>query len=232
MPVVFEKLSLQFLKSLAKNNNRDWFLEHKDAYLKALANTLYFFDELIVKINIHDHIQTQSGKESIYRIYNDVRFSKDKTPYNPRFAGYIKRQKPELRGGYTLWITPGHSRVRCGFSYPNPADLKRIRLDISDHYIEWRKLLNKKSIQNTFGKMKGEKVKIAPQGFPKDHPAIDLLRYKQFWFEHPFTDREVLAPDFLDNVNKSFKAIRPFFDYMSEILTTDLNGESIFLPKK
>ena len=75
--------------------------------------------------------------------------------------------------------------------------------------------------------MKGEKVKTAPRGFEKDHPAIDLLRFKQYWFEHTFTDKEVLAPDFANNVSKVFRSIRPLFDYMSDVLTTDLNGESI-----
>ena len=227
MQVVFEKSSFQFLKNLSKNNDRDWFLENKDTYLKAQANALLFFDALIMKMNTHDAIQTTSGKEALYRIYNDVRFSKDKSPYNPRFAGYLKRQKPELRGGYTLWIAPGNSRLRCGFSYPNPEDLKRIRFDISHNYLEWKKLLNVKSIKNTFGEMQGDKVKTAPKGFPKDDPAIDLLRYKQFWFEHRFTDKEVIDPDFLNTVNKTFKAIRPFFDYLSEVLTTDINGESL-----
>ncbi len=227
MQVGFEKSSLQFLKNLSKNNDRDWFLKNKGTYLKAQANALLFFDTLIVKMNVHDAIQTTSGKEALFRIYNDVRFSKDKSPYNPRFAGYLKRQKPELRGGYTLWITPGNSRLRCGFSYPNPEDLKRIRLDISHNYTDWKKLLNVKSIKNTFGEMQGDKVKTAPKGFSKDDPAIDLLRYKQFWFEHRFTDSEVIDPDFLNNVNKTFKAIRPFFDYMSDVLTTDMNGESL-----
>jgi uncharacterized protein (DUF2461 family) len=76
--------------------------------------------------------------------------------------------------------------------------------------------------------MKGEQVKTTPKGFPKDHPAIDLLRYKQYWFEHSFTDKEVLADDFLINVNKTFKSIRPFFDYMSDVLTTNLDGEPLF----
>jgi uncharacterized protein (DUF2461 family) len=75
--------------------------------------------------------------------------------------------------------------------------------------------------------MLGEQVMTAPKGFPKEHPAIDLLRYKQFWFEHHFTDAQVVAPDFLSQVDKKFKAIRPFFDYMSEVLTTNLNGETI-----
>ena len=132
-----------------------------------------------------------------------------------------------LRGGYFIWIGPGSSRVACGFSYPNPADLKRIRLDISDNYAEWNKLLSLKSIRTNFGKMQGAQVKTSPRGFSIDHPAIELLRFKQYWFEHLFSDQEVLATDFLAIVNNKFKSIRPFFDYMSEVLTTDLNGELI-----
>ncbi|MBL7852655.1 MAG: DUF2461 domain-containing protein [Cyclobacteriaceae bacterium] len=219
--------TLQFLKKLSKNNDRDWFQGHKEEYLLALANAEGFFDSLIRVMNTHDDIETPSGKKALYRIYNDVRFSDDKTPYNPRFAGHLKRRKPQLRGGYYLWIKPGDSKLGCGFAYPDPADLKRIRVDILHNYKEWRRLLNAKPVRSYFGSMEGDQVKTAPQGFPKDHPAIDLLRYKQFWFEHPFSDKEVTSAGFLKEVNKVFRSIRPLFDYMSEVLTTDENGESV-----
>lgn len=224
---IIHKSSLEFLKKLAHNNNREWFNENKDSYLHTKENLEQFVDGLIAKMSGHDQIETLSGKKSLYRIYNDVRFSKDKSPYNPRFAGYLKRIKPNLRGGYYYWIRPGNSRVGCGFTYPNPEDLKRIRLDIADNYKDWNRLLNSKSIKNTFGAMQGERVKTTPKGFDKDHPAIELLRFKQFWFECSFTDKEVLDKNFVNVVNKTFKAIRPFFDYVSYVLTTDLNGESI-----
>ncbi len=224
---IIHKSSLEFLKKLAHNNNREWFNENKDSYILAKENLEQFVDGLIAKMSSHDQIETPSGKKSLYRIYNDVRFSKDKSPYNPRFAGYLKRTKPNLRGGYYYWIRPGNSRVGCGFTYPNSEDLKRIRLDIADNYKDWNRLLNSKTIKNTFGTMQGERVKTTPKGFSKDHPAIDLLRYKQFWFERSFTDKEVLDKNFVNEVNKTFKAIRPFFDYVSYVLTTDLNGESI-----
>jgi uncharacterized protein (TIGR02453 family) len=223
-----QKATCQFLKALEQNNNRDWFNAHKQQYLIALNDVEAFVDNLITKMNTHDQIETVSGKKSLYRIYNDVRFSKDKSPYNPRFAGYLKRTKPMLRGGYYFWIKPGGMRVACGFAYPNPEDLKRIRLDIVRNDGDWKKILNLRSIKSNFGEMKGEQVKTTPKGFPKDHPAIDLLRYKQYWFEHSFTDKEVLADDFLINVNKTFKSIRPFFDYMSDVLTTNLDGEPLF----
>ena len=221
---MIEKSTFQFLKNLLKNNNREWFLKNKDKYLIAQANAQQFFDALIKKMNEHDRIQTVSGKEALYRIYNDVRFSKDKTPYNPRFAGNLRRQKPELRGGYYVWIKPDNCRIGCGFTYPNAEDLLRIRKDISINYTDWKKILNAKALKNTFGEMQGEKVKTAPKRFPKDHPAIKLLRYKQFWFERSFSNAEVLSPSFLKEVDTSFRKIRPFFNYMSEVLTTTTNG--------
>jgi uncharacterized protein (TIGR02453 family) len=224
---IIQKSTLQFLKNLSANNDRDWFNANKGHYIKARENAEQFFDQLIAKMNTHDQLSTPSGKKSLYRIYNDVRFSKDKSPYNPRFAGYLKRIKPMLRGGYYLWIRPGSSRAGCGFVYPNPEDHQRIRLDILHNYEDWHKLLKLKSIKTTFGGMQGDQLKTAPKGFPKDHPAIDLLRYKQYWFECSFTDKEVLADDFLNHVNKVFKSIRPFFDYMSYVLTTDENGEAL-----
>lgn len=225
--IAIQKSTLDFLKSLSKNNNRDWFNSNKSRYHGALENTVTFFDALIERMNLHDQIETPSGKKALYRIYNDVRFAKDNTPYNPRFAGHLKRRKPALRGGYYLWIKPGASRIGCGFTYPNPDDLKRIRMDILDNHKEWNTLLRSKAIRANFGEMLGDQVKTVPRGFPPDHPGISLLRYKQFWFEHSFTDKDVLSKDFASQVSKTFKSIRPFFDYLSEVLTTDLNGESI-----
>jgi uncharacterized protein (TIGR02453 family) len=224
-----QKSTFTFLQQLAINNDRDWFNEHRDQFERAKLNAETFMDALIAKMNVHDQIDTPSGKKSLYRIYNDVRFSKDKSPYNPRFFGYIKRIKPMLRGGYYIWLKPGgHSRVGCGLASPNPDDLKRIREDISLNYDDWKKLLKTKSIISTFGGLNGTQLRTAPRGFSPDDPSIELLRFKRYWFEHTFTDREVLSPDFVTLVNKTFKSIRPFFDYVSNVLTTDSNGESMF----
>lgn len=224
---IIQKSTFDFLKQLARNNNREWFNAHKGNYLAAKENVETFVEGLMARMSAHDQIETRTGKKSIYRIYNDVRFSNDKTPYNPRFAGYIRRVKPTNRGGYYFWIKPGGSRLACGYGHSNPEDLLRLRQDIDYNYNDWKKIINARAIRNTFGAMRGEQVKTAPRGFPKDHEAIELLRYKQYWFERGFTDKEVLASDFATQMNKAYKAIRPFFDYTSMVLTTDLNGESI-----
>lgn len=225
--MIISNETMLFLKSLQRNNNREWFQKHKDRYLAAQQNMVDWLNLLLAEMNKHDELQTRNGKEALYRIYNDVRFSENKTPYNPRFAGNLKRVKPHLRGGYYFWIKPGASRIGCGFTYPNPEDLLRIRQNIDVNQDQWRKILKQKKLQSVFGSMQGDQVKTAPKGFSKDHPAIDLLRYKQFWFEKAYTDQEVVSKNFLRQVNNDYKAIRPLFDYMTEVLTTNVNGESI-----
>src|ERR1700704_4948836 len=194
--IVIKKESIDFLKKLSKNNNRDWFNKHKDKYIEANDNIIAFAGALLVEMNKHDKIETTSGKESLFRIYKDVRFSKDKTPYNTHWSGIFKRATKKLRGGYYFKIKPGGCCLVGGFWGPEPQDLKRIREDIDVNYKSWKKLLSAQTFSQTFGKMAGEQVSTAPRGYAKDHPAIDLLRYKQFLLIHEFSDKEVCSPDF------------------------------------
>ncbi len=222
--VVINKDSLDFLKALSKNNNRDWFNKHKNRYSEAHQNIIAFADALLAEMNKHDKIETASGKESVFRIYKDVRFSKDKTPYNIHWSGSFKRATNKLRGGYYFRIEPGNSFLAGGFWGPETNDMKRIRQDIDYNYKAWEKLFINKTLINTFGKIIGEQLSSAPRGYAKDHPAIDLLRYKQLLLKYEFTDKEVCSPDFLKKVNDVFKKMRPFLNFMSEVLTTDANG--------
>jgi uncharacterized protein (TIGR02453 family) len=221
------KSSILFLKNLEKNNNREWFNDNKATYLEAQNNMARFAEELIQKMNAHDVIENTSGKKSLYRIYNDVRFSKNKLPYKARFAIGLKRASALRRGGYYLNIEPGNTFLACGFFSPNPADLKRIRKDIESNPDKWHSILNIKLIKDNFVQLVGDKVPTVPRGFDKDHVAIDLIRHKQFILRHRFTDKEILKADFITNVNLLFKSVRPFFDYLSTVLTTDENGQTI-----
>ncbi len=216
-----------FLQNLERHNDRNWFLVNKERYQTAQTNVATFIDALLERMRKHDMLSTDTGKEAMYRIYNDTRFHKEKAPYKTWFGGSIGRVKPALRGGYHFRIKPGGSFVACGFFAPEPADLKRIRMDIDQDLETWRKLLKAKKLCDTFGELMGDGVKTAPKGYAKDHPGIDLLRRKQFLFRHPFTDREVLSANFLENMDNVYRNIRPFFDHMSEVLTTDENGVSL-----
>jgi uncharacterized protein (TIGR02453 family) len=220
--------SINFLKELKRNNNRDWFNQRKERYLKERESIIAFADHLLASMRKIDHIETESGKASLHRIYRDSRFSSDKTPYKTNWSGGFRRATKLLRGGYYFHIEPGNSFVAGGFFNPNPDDLKRIREDIDLNYEDWNKIFNNKNFIKAFGKLEGEGVKIAPKGYSKDHPGIDLLRHKQFILRHSIDDKDLLSASASDKFAKAFKEMRPFFDYMSDVLTTDSNGVSLF----
>jgi uncharacterized protein (TIGR02453 family) len=219
--------NFDFLKQLKKNNNREWFNDHKEDYLEQHQNTIEFADQVLIELSKHDTIETPTGKKSLYRIYRDVRFGKDKSPYKTHWAGGFKRATKKLRGGYYFHIEKGNAMVGGGFWAPNKEDLLRIREDITFDAEPLRKIINSKSFKDNFGTLDGEQLKTCPKGFDKEHPDVDLLRYKQFIIAKKFTDQEVLSPDFSKKVSDTFQLMRPFFDYMSESLTTDANGESL-----
>ncbi|MCB9359955.1 MAG: DUF2461 domain-containing protein [Flavobacteriales bacterium] len=219
--------NFDFLKTLQQNNNRDWFNENKDLYLAQHQETIAFADALLAEMQKHDNIETLTGKKSLKRIYRDVRFRKDKSPYKNNWGIGLTRATKLLRGGYYLHIQPEASFIGGGFWSPEAPDLLKIRKDISANPDDLRKIINSKSFKDTFGVLNGDKLKTCPKGFDKEDPALDLLQYKQFLISKSFTDKEVMAPDFYKVANETFKAMRPFFDYMSYVLTTDENGETL-----
>lgn len=216
--------SFDFLKLLKQNNNREWFHENKAVFQNELGQIEEFAEALLRDLNIHDLIETVSGKKSLYRIYRDTRFSKDKTPYKTHWSGSFKRATKLRRGGYYFHIEQGNSFVAGGFWGPSPQDLKLIRDDIAFDSIPLREILGSTSFVSTFGTLKGEQLKTTPKGFEPNDEAIDLLRYKQFLLIKNFSDKEVLGTGFLQQVDQTFKNMRPFFDYMSEVLAGDQNG--------
>lgn len=225
--VSIQQSNFDFLKLLKKNNDRDWFNKNKDRYLKELQNIELFADALLAEMNKHDEIETVSGKKSLHRIYRDVRFSKEKTPYNIHWGGGFKRATKAKRGSYYFHLQPGNSFVAGGFWGPEPVDLKRVRDEFAYDAKPFRVILKNKNFAKMFGTLKGEQIKTTPKGFDANNEAIDLLRYKQYLLIKPFTDKEVISPDFVKTVNTTFVHMRPFLNYMSDVLTTDVNGISI-----
>lgn len=225
--VTIQTSQLDFLKQLKKHNDREWFNKHKERYLTEQAAIIVFADALLREMNKHDVIENESGKSTLFRIYRDVRFSKDKSPFKTCFSGALKRASKARRGSYYFHIEPGNCFAAGGFWEPNPEDLKRIREEISADPKPMRKILSNKAIKEYFGGLHGEQLKTTPKGFSPDDPALDLLRFKQFTFVRHFKDKDVVAPGFLNDLNATFKAMRPFLDYMSEVLTTDSNGRSL-----
>lgn len=218
------KETLDFLVQLRNNNNREWFADNKKEFQKLEKEFKTSAQELVTELSKSDSID----KIQMFRIYRDVRFSKDKSPYKTNFGVALGRTKPMLRGGYYLHIEPGGSFVGGGFWEPNAEDLNRIRKEFEMDDTEIRKIISDKNFVKTFGSLQGDELKTAPKGFDKEHPAIDLIRKKQYLISRKFTDKEVMDKNFKTEVLNTFLAMRPFFDYMSEVLGTNLNGESIY----
>ncbi len=219
-----KKEHIALLEALAKNNNKPWFTDNKPQIDVVFAEVKAFFKRVYDQMAVVDEVELFH----VHRLYRDVRFSKDKTPYKTYFGLHIGRKKPLLRGGYYLNIEPGKSFVGGGFWEPNKDDLLRIRKEIALDDSEMRELINDSRFIQTFGGLVGEELKTAPKGFDKEHPAIDLLRKKQFLVMRSFTDEEILQPKFIAEILETFEAMKPFFDYMSEVLTTDVNGVSLY----
>lgn len=220
---VIPKDTIVFLRELKLNNNRDWFNKNKQRFNSIQSGVKEFANEVNESLKKSDDIE----KLKIFRIYRDLRFSKDKTPYKKNIGMAFHRAKPELRGGYYLELSADESFVAVGFWNPNKEDLLRIRKEIEVDGQEFESIINDNKIKDIWGEIKGQEVKTSPKGFNKDHQHIDLIKKKQFIFIKKLKEEDILDEIFQKKLVSYFISIRPFFDYMSEILTTNLDGESI-----
>ena len=222
---VIPKDTISFLRELKLNNNRDWFNKNKQRFNSIQSEVKEFANEVNESLKKSDDIE----KLKIFRIYRDLRFSKDKTPYKKNIGMAFHRAKPELRGGYYLEISADESFIAVGFWNPNKEDLLRIRKEIEVDGHEFKSVINHNKIKDVWGEIKGQEVKTSPKGFNADHRHVDLIKKKQFIFVKKLKEEEILDEIFQKKLISYFLSIRPFFDYMSEVLTTNLDGESLSL---
>lgn len=216
--------TLNFLQNLEDNNTREWYAEHKKIYERARKEFAVLLDITADQLNQTDAIEDKK----IFRINRDVRFSKDKSPYKTNLSGYLTRAGAARRGGYFIRLEPGNkSVVGGGFYAPNKKDLHRIRKEFEMDASEIEKITSDKNFVKYFGELRGAHLKSAPRYFDREHANIKWIRMKQFYAFRSFSDKEVQSDSFALEVMNTYTAIRPFFNYMSEILTTDLNGESL-----
>ena len=211
-----------FLKTLNKNNNREWFKEHKSKHDEVKKKV----QELSLKLFDILKNDNQLDKHKVFRIYRDVRFSKNKAPYKTHFGISFHRHKPKYRGGYYLHLEPGASFLGVGFWGPNKDDLFRIRKEIEMDHEYFEKITSECKLIAKWDVLQGEQLKTAPKGFEKDHPGIKHLRFKQFIFIQNIPDSFLKKADFSEWMTSQFNSIRPFLNYMGDVLSTDLNGES------
>lgn len=200
------KNTISFLKELKLNNNREWFNENKDRFNNIQSQVKIFAQEVNDSLNVSDNIE----KIKIFRIYRDLRFSKDKTPYKKNIGMAFHRAKPELRGGYYLEISADESFIAAGFWNPNKEDLLRIRKEIEIDGQEFKRIINQKKIKDIWGDLRGDEVKTSPKGFTSDHEYIDLIKKKQFIFIKKLKEKDILDEKFQKELVNYFESIRPF----------------------
>jgi uncharacterized protein (TIGR02453 family) len=217
--LAFPKEGLQFLRSLKRNNNREWFQAYKSTYEQSVKRPM---TELITALA--EDFQTfapemvASPKASAYRIYRDTRFSSDKSPYKTHVAAVFPRVglgKHEGAGLY-LHISPSELLVGGGLYMPFPEDLNAVRRRIADNPASFLKILARKDFRRLFGSMEGERLSRVPRGFPADHQAADYLKYKQFLVSRTFPPTEATTSSFYPLVVTTFRAMMPFVRFLND----------------
>ncbi len=216
MKTSIDSSTLQFLKTLLKNNNRNWFTENKNLYIEAQKDVLLFVENLIEEMSKFDEeILKIDAKKSLFRIYRDVRFSKDKSPYKTNFGAGLGMGKGTRITGYYLHIEPGKSFLAGGVYQPEPSVLKEIRKEISMSGNEFLKILEQKDFRNNFRGLSVEnKLQRVPAGFEKDDPMSEYLKLKNFIVVHPISDASLLKENAAKDFAKIFESIKPLNDFL------------------
>jgi len=214
-----KKETIQFLKDLKKNNNRDWFTANKEKYVAANENSIQFVQSVIDEIAKFDKsIAGVEAKDSMFRIYRDTRFSKDKTPYKTHLgATLVGKGNGCNMAGYCLHLEPGNTFIGGGVQMPEPAKLKALRQEISYNGKEFLKIINDKNFKTLFT-IEGEKLAKVPQGFDKEDLMGEYLKFKELIIKHPLDDKQLTAEDFATYCAKVFKAAVPFNAFLNEVV--------------
>ena len=214
-----DKKTLDFLKNLKKNNNREWFNENKTVFKTAQDDFTEFVENLITSaIKMDPELKGVRAKDCIFRIYKDVRFARDKSPYKENFGAFlVPGGKKSGRAGYYIHVEPGGNTMVAGGLYMPPGpNLNKIRAHIATNSKDLRKLIKSAAFKKDFGELDGERLKTAPKGYPKDHPDLDLLQLKSFTVFKKVSDATVLKSDFSKTILTGFKKIKPLVTFLNE----------------
>jgi uncharacterized protein (TIGR02453 family) len=209
------RLSLEFLSGLRFNNNRQWFSEHRGEYEQAREQFALFLDALAAEVSKFDDLQGSRPRDHIMRIYRDVRFSADKSPYRPNFGASFG---PPTHFSYYIHLEPFRASMIAGGMYmPGPAQLARFRREVARDAGRLREVAQHPDFIQYFGGLGGEKLKTAPREYARDHPEIELLRFKQVLAVYSIQDGDLVAPDFLPEAVAACRALKPFLEVMQEM---------------
>lgn len=214
------KETVEFLKKLDKNNNRDWFNANKDAFIKANDNVIAVTGDLISRVAKFDpQVSGIDPKSCVFRIYRDVRFSKDKSPYKTNLGAFISPGgKKAMLPGYYFHVQPGMYFSAAGKHMPDASELLKIRNAIAANTKEFLKIVNAKPFKTRFSDLDGDRLTKPPKGFSADHEAIEFLRLKSFTVTEEFSEKEAIGKDYPKLLADSFKAAYPLVTFLRNAL--------------
>jgi uncharacterized protein (TIGR02453 family) len=212
---------LQFLRRLKRNNNREWFLKNKQIYEDEVKAPMV---DLVLALGremqpIAPEISWDPNR-AIYRIYRDIRFSPDKTPYKTHIAAVFHPRGLEKHNcaGLYFHVAPDGVEIAGGVYMPGSEELRAIRQRIARNHKRFRSIIEAPEFRKLFGQLWGDQLTRPPQGFPKDHPAIELLRYKQFLVDVTRPAELAESPKLLPTLVTSFRAMMPMVRFLNESL--------------
>ncbi len=217
---MLQPATLKFLNDLAKNNNREWFEVHKEDYTAARKDFEEFVAQLMkAMLPIEPRLEEQQAKDLLFRIFRDVRFSKDKTPYKAHFSAYFSRMGKKWDGaGYYLQVSPEKVFIAAGIWMPQGALLKALRQEIDYSYGELSKVLESKTFKKYFRLSTEDRLKKVPAGYEGDNPAADLLKIKSLIASHTLNEADVLGKDAAKKVVGIFTAAQPLVAFCNRAL--------------
>lgn len=215
---MLHRSTIDFLKKLKKNNNRDWFNKNKKLYEDAKYDFEVFIFELIQKITEFDEsVSGLEPKDCLFRIYKDVRFSKDKSPYKTNLGASINPGgRKASTAGYYVHIDPSEYFLGSGLYMPMPDTLLAVRKKVSTEYKDFRRIVENREFRKIYGKLWAEDtLKTAPKGFEKDDPAIEYLKLRSFIAGHTVNETRALSKNYGDYIAKIFKVVKPLNDFLN-----------------
>lgn len=211
---------IDFLQALNLNNNREWFNDHRDLYGECRDKVLFITELLINEIRKFDSsIPPTDPGDCLFRIYRDVRFSADKSPYKTHFGSFIARGGRKSRNaGYYLHIEPGGSFLSGGIYMPEPEVLRALRTAIYEQADTFLEIIQAPGFIQYFTSVDGEKLKTNPKGFPPEFEHIDLLRYKSYAFSYEMDISKLTSVEYIHKATDVFKALFPANRFLNEAL--------------
>ncbi len=213
--------TITFFKELKKNNNRDWFNAHKADYLLVKDEFESLVEDVIGRIGKFDKdIADLSPRDCIFRIYKDVRFAKDKSPYKTNMGAWMVKdgKKAEAGAGYYLHVEPNGSFLAGGAHMPDSDWLKALRNHVYKNWKAFEKINKDGRFKKYFTEMEGEKLKRLPPGFDPDHPAAETLKFKSLVVVHKMNDKMILSDTFAKHCADVFKVLHPFNKFLNATL--------------